>query len=157
MLSALKLIKKQFRVPPIEALAHLMVLLPEPDLPESNTITLIPIEKKTLIFDMDETLVHCVNDLHADRPDLVLSIYFPDENETVNVIALLSSFRPASTCVPTFSIAWKRPTSSSRSASLRPPIRPTQMPSWTTLIPLGTCSASGSTETPACGPQTATM
>jgi hypothetical protein len=105
---------------------------------------------------MDETLVHCVNDLHADRPDLVLSIYFPDENETVNVISLLSFFRPASTCAPTFSSAWKRPTSSSRSVSLQPPIRPMRMPSWTTLIPQASFSASGSTETPACGPQMAT-
>ena len=39
---------------------------------------------------MDETLVHCVNDLHADRPDLVLSIFFPDEDEIVNVSFYLS-------------------------------------------------------------------
>ena len=98
---------------------------------------------------MDETLVHCVNDLHADRPDLVLSIYFPDENETVNVISLYLYFRPASTCVPTFSNAWRRRTSSSRLVSLQPPIKPMRMPSWTTLIPLANCSALDSIETPA--------
>lgn len=34
---------------------------------------------------MDETLVHCVNDPNGDHPDIILSIYFPDEDETVNV------------------------------------------------------------------------
>lgn len=40
------------------------------------------IEKKTLIFDMDETLIHCVDDVETDDPDVVLEIDFPDE-ETV--------------------------------------------------------------------------
>jgi hypothetical protein len=53
-----------------------MVLLQEPDQPESNTITLIPIEKKTLIFDMDETLIHCVDDIENESPDVVLEIDF---------------------------------------------------------------------------------
>jgi hypothetical protein len=43
------------------------------------------IEKKTLIFDMDETLVHCVDDLENDNPDIILDIDFPDEDELVSV------------------------------------------------------------------------
>jgi CTD small phosphatase-like protein 2 len=38
--------------------------------------------KKVLIFDMDETLIHCVDDVETDDPDVVLEIDFPDE-ETV--------------------------------------------------------------------------
>ena len=34
-------------------------------------------DKKTLIFDLDETLVHCVDDLRSN-PDTVLQISFPD-------------------------------------------------------------------------------
>ena len=38
--------------------------------------------KKVLIFDMDETLIHCVDDVETDDTDVVLEIDFPDE-ETV--------------------------------------------------------------------------
>ena len=34
--------------------------------------------KKTLIFDLDETLVHCVEDLQTADPDIVLPITFPN-------------------------------------------------------------------------------
>ena len=34
---------------------------------------------------MDETLIHCVDDVETDDPDVVLEIDFPDE-ETVYVI-----------------------------------------------------------------------
>ena len=38
---------------------------------------------KTLVFDLDETLVHCVDDIEAQNPDVVLSVTFPT-GETVN-------------------------------------------------------------------------
>lgn len=43
------------------------------------------IEKKTLIFDMDETLIHCVDDIETEEPDVIIPIDFPDEDEIVNV------------------------------------------------------------------------
>ena len=33
--------------------------------------------KKTIIFDMDETLIHCVDDIESENPDVVLNIKFP--------------------------------------------------------------------------------
>ena len=33
--------------------------------------------KKTIIFDLDETLVHCWDDIASDNPDVVLPIAFP--------------------------------------------------------------------------------
>lgn len=30
--------------------------------------------KKTIVFDMDETLIHCVEDFERDSPDVVLDI-----------------------------------------------------------------------------------
>jgi FMN phosphatase YigB (HAD superfamily) len=38
--------------------------------------------KKLLIFDMDETLIHCVDDIEKEESDIILEINFPDE-ETV--------------------------------------------------------------------------
>lgn len=38
--------------------------------------------KQVLIFDMDETLIHCVDDIETQNPDVILEIAFPDE-ETV--------------------------------------------------------------------------
>ena len=40
------------------------------------------IVKKVVIFDMDETLIHCVDDIETQDPDVILEIDFPDE-ETV--------------------------------------------------------------------------
>ena len=34
---------------------------------------------QVLIFDMDETLIHCVDDLETQAPDVILEIDFPDE------------------------------------------------------------------------------
>ena len=45
----------------------------------------VTIVTKVLIFDMDETLIHCVDDIETDDPDVVLEIDFPDE-EMVYVI-----------------------------------------------------------------------
>ena len=39
-------------------------------------------QKKLLIFDMDETLIHCVDDIDTQNPDVILEIDFPGE-ETV--------------------------------------------------------------------------
>lgn len=47
--------------------------LPTPEVPDM----------KTLIFDLDETLIHCVDDPDVDNPDVVIPITFP-EGETVN-------------------------------------------------------------------------
>jgi len=33
---------------------------------------------KTIIFDLDETLVHCVDDPETDNPDVVLQVEFPN-------------------------------------------------------------------------------
>jgi CTD small phosphatase-like protein 2 len=34
--------------------------------------------KKVIIFDMDETLIHCVDDMEQENPDIVLKINFPN-------------------------------------------------------------------------------
>lgn len=48
-------------------------MLPEPERPAE--------QKKVAIFDMDETLIHCVDDVEKDNPDVVLEIDFsPDGN-----------------------------------------------------------------------------
>lgn len=39
--------------------------------------------KKVLILDMDETLIHCVDDIDQEQPDVILEILFPDEDEAV--------------------------------------------------------------------------
>lgn len=38
------------------------------------------IVKKTLIFDLDETLIHCVDDIDAQTPQHILQIKFDDED-----------------------------------------------------------------------------
>lgn len=35
---------------------------------------------------MDETLIHCVDDIELQNPDVIINIVFPDENEPVSVI-----------------------------------------------------------------------
>ena len=35
-------------------------------------------QKKVVIFDMDETLIHCVDDIERDNPDVILEIDFSD-------------------------------------------------------------------------------
>ena len=58
--------------PPPEAdLQSKFVYLPQSDHP------------KTVIFDLDETLVHCVDDPDNDDPDVILPVTFPT-GETVN-------------------------------------------------------------------------
>ena len=41
------------------------------------------IGKKTLVFDLDETLVHCCDDITSSSPDVILPITFPT-GEVVN-------------------------------------------------------------------------
>ena len=48
--------------------------MPEPWVPDQ--------QKKLLNFDMDETLIHCVDDIETQNPDVLLEIDFPGE-ETV--------------------------------------------------------------------------
>jgi FMN phosphatase YigB (HAD superfamily) len=59
---------------PESAIANKLVYLPEPWKPD--------VMKKVLIFDMDETLIHCVDDIETQNPDVILEIDFPGE-ETV--------------------------------------------------------------------------
>ena len=49
--------------------------VPEVSLPKSE-------KSKLLIFDMDETLLHCVDDIEKQETDVVIEINFPSE-ETV--------------------------------------------------------------------------
>jgi hypothetical protein len=36
-----------------------------------------------LIFDLDETLIHCVDDIETENPEVIIEIKFPDEEEPV--------------------------------------------------------------------------
>jgi len=44
---------------------------------------LIDLETKLAIFDMDETLIHCVDDVSTQEADVILEIQFPEEEEAV--------------------------------------------------------------------------
>ena len=37
-----------------------------------------PHHKKVVIFDMDETLIHCVDDIAKESPDHLLDVKFPN-------------------------------------------------------------------------------
>mmetsp|Transcript_2880 Transcript_2880/g.3934 ORF Transcript_2880/g.3934 Transcript_2880/m.3934 type:complete len:207 (+) Transcript_2880:1975-2595(+) len=73
-LQALHFIRNYLTVVPEERIQNKLVYLPEPWEPET--------QKKVLIFDMDETLIHCVDDIETQNPDVLLEIDFPGE-ETV--------------------------------------------------------------------------
>lgn len=51
-------------------------MLPEPERPSE--------QKKVAIFDMDETLIHCVDDVEKDNPDVVLEIDFSPDGSGQN-------------------------------------------------------------------------
>lgn len=52
---------------------------------------------------MDETLIHCVDDIENEDPDVIIPIDFPDEEDIVNVILLLfTSIRLELMSDPTF-------------------------------------------------------
>ena len=61
---------KSVEVPPLESLADRAVYLPDFEHP---TIT------KTIIFDMDETLIHCVDDIETESPQHIIDIHFEDD------------------------------------------------------------------------------
>ena len=43
---------------------------------------------------MDETLIHCVDDIETDDPDVILEIDFPDEETVyVNQLSFLTHYR----------------------------------------------------------------
>ena len=42
-----------------------------------------PSKKKTIVFDLDETLIHCVDDVDNDDPDVVIPIQFSEDPEPV--------------------------------------------------------------------------
>ena len=39
-------------------------------------------KSKVIIFDLDETLVHCVDDITTENPDVILDVTFPN-GETI--------------------------------------------------------------------------
>jgi len=75
----LTFIKKNMRmVAESEVIPH-CVELPPPRDPVN--------QKKLLIFDMDETLIHCVDDVEKQDSDIILEIKFPDVDEDETVYA----------------------------------------------------------------------
>lgn len=49
-------------------------------IPEDKFVNLPPSPfGKVLILDMDETLIHCVDDIEQQEPDVILEIDFPGE------------------------------------------------------------------------------
>jgi CTD small phosphatase-like protein 2 len=75
-MAALENIARNFSPPPsLETLTQRVgrVFLPEPDRPLEQT--------KVAIFDMDETLIHCVDDLDRESPDVILEIDFSPEGQ----------------------------------------------------------------------------
>jgi len=61
---------KTVEVPPLSLLQDKLVVLP----PFKHSGI-----KKTLIFDMDETLIHCVDDIEEEKPQHIIDIQFDDE------------------------------------------------------------------------------
>lgn len=72
-IQALNFIRNHLTVVREESIQDKLIYLPEPWNRE---------HKKVLIFDMDETLIHCVDDIETQNPDVILEIDFPGE-ETV--------------------------------------------------------------------------
>lgn len=78
-MAALENITKNFSPPPsLELLTERIgkVFLPEPDRPSE--------QMKVAIFDMDETLIHCVDDLERDNPDVIIEIDFSPDGRGMN-------------------------------------------------------------------------
>lgn len=48
-------------------------------MPDFNDI----LKTKTIVFDLDETLIHCVDDVDHDDPDVVIPIKFSEDPEPV--------------------------------------------------------------------------
>ena len=60
--------------PPIRYIQHLMVDLPPPNAQHKT---------KTIVFDLDETLIHCVDDIDSENPDVIIPLHFTGETEPV--------------------------------------------------------------------------
>ena len=60
--------------PPIRYIQNLLVDLPPPNAAHKT---------KTIVFDLDETLIHCVDDIDLESPDVVIPLYFTGEPEPV--------------------------------------------------------------------------
>jgi hypothetical protein len=57
---SLQIIKSSIRVVEEHEIEHMKVQLPPPPFPEE--------QRKLVIFDMDETLIHCVDDIETQDP-----------------------------------------------------------------------------------------
>jgi CTD small phosphatase-like protein 2 len=58
--------------PPLEEIKHLFVNLP----PFNHSL-----KTKTIVFDLDETLIHSVDDVNTENPQLLIPIKFSDDPE----------------------------------------------------------------------------
>lgn len=67
---------KTVEVPPLSEVQPRMFILPPFRAPHIT---------KTLIFDMDETLIHCVDDPDLEKPHHLISIQFEDELVTAGI------------------------------------------------------------------------
>lgn len=57
-----------------------MRVVPLSDIEEEKFVNLPKSKfKRVLILDMDETLIHCVDDIEKENPDVILEIDFPGE------------------------------------------------------------------------------
>lgn len=61
-------------MPDFKSIKHQVVQLPAFNKPKKT---------KTIVFDLDETLIHCVDDAETDNPDVVIPITFSDDPEPV--------------------------------------------------------------------------
>ena len=60
---------KNVHLPTIKDVKKRQIMLPPPKKPH---------HKKVVIFDMDETLIHCVDDIVKECPDHILDVKFPN-------------------------------------------------------------------------------
>ena len=61
---------KSVEVPSLDQIKDKMVMLPDFEHHGIN---------KTIIFDMDETLIHCVDDIETESPQHIIDIHFEDD------------------------------------------------------------------------------
>jgi TFIIF-interacting CTD phosphatase-like protein len=67
----------------VEALTFIRTQMQRPAaIPDSKFVDLpASPHTKVLLLDMDETLIHCVDDITTQQPDVLLEISFEDEDE----------------------------------------------------------------------------
>lgn len=68
-LQSLQYVKYYLRQPAIDQITQRRVTLPPFKRPSIS---------KTIIFDLDETLVHCVEDIKNNRADEIIKVKFPN-------------------------------------------------------------------------------